>query len=224
MFLIQSMIQQDYQGFFPSVELLKNLPPDGQILASAIVLFSRFGLRSVTMDDVAREMGISKKTLYKYFKNKAELVDKGAELVIDHIREFCESICPNAENPIDELFILDEGMRNFNKMQHQGIQFQLRKYYPETFFKIKEAQRKNFIEVTTLNLQNGKEKGWYRNDFDIHIIANLYYSRVLMIMDENYFPVNDFDWEKLTREALIYHIRGIASKKGLEYLELKYVK
>lgn len=216
------MIQQDFNGFFPSVELIEKLTPEQQILAGAVVLFSRLGLRSVTMDDIARELGISKKTLYKYYKNKAEIVEKGADLVIDHIREFCGSICPNVENPIDELFILDEGMRNFNKMQHQAIQFQLRKYYPETFFKIKEAQRKNFMEVTTQNLEKGIRLGWYRDDFDVQIIANLYYSRVLMIMDEQYFPVNEFDWEKLTREAMLYHIRGIASKKGLEYLETKY--
>lgn len=216
------MIQQDFQGFFPSVELIEKLSPEGQILAGAVVLFSRLGLRSVTMDDIARELGISKKTLYKYYKNKGELVEKGADLVIEHIREFCGSICPNVENPIDELFLLDEGMRNFNKMQHQAIQFQLRKYYPETFFKIKEAQRKNFMEVTAENLLKGIRLGWYRSDFDIQIIANLYYSRVLMIMDEQYFPVNEFEWDKLTREAMIYHIRGIASKKGLEYLESKY--
>lgn len=204
------------------MELIEQLSPEQQILAGAVVLFSRLGLRSVTMDDLARELGISKKTLYKYYRNKADLVDKGAELVIDHIKEFCGQICPKEENPIDELFILDEGMRNFNKIQHQGIQFQLRKYYPNTFFKIKEAQRKNFMEVTTQNLVKGIEQGWYRNDFDVEIIANLYYSRILMIMDEQYFPVSEFDWEKLTREALIYHIRGIASAKGLEYLENKY--
>ncbi|RCX03252.1 TetR family transcriptional regulator [Schleiferia thermophila] len=204
------------------MELIEQLSPEQQILAGAVVLFSRLGLRSVTMDDLARELGISKKTLYKYYRNKADLVDKGAELVIDHIKEFCGQICPKEENPIDELFILDEGMRNFNKMQHQGVQFQLRKYYPNTFFKIKEAQRKNFMEVTTQNLVKGIEQGWYRNDFDVEIIANLHYSRILMIMDEQYFPVSEFDWEKLTREALIYHIRGIASAKGLEYLENKY--
>jgi AcrR family transcriptional regulator len=216
------MIQTDFKGFFPSMELIEQLSPEQQILAGAVVLFSRLGLRSVTMDDLARELGISKKTLYKYYRNKADLVDKGAELVIDHIKEFCGQICPKEENPIDELFILDEGMRNFNKMQHQGVQFQLRKYYPNTFFKIKEAQRKNFMEVTTQNLVKGIEQGWYRNDFDVEIIANLHYSRILMIMDEHYFPVSEFDWEKLTREALIYHIRGIASAKGLEYLENKY--
>lgn len=194
---------------------------DRQILAGAIEVFIKYGLRSVTMDDIARELSISKKTIYKYFSSKAHLIDEAAKFIIMHVESSCTQVSEITDNPIDELLYIDQLMRRFSHLQNHAIEFQLKKYYPETYTFIAEAKQRHFLDVTRHNLLRGIELGLYRKDFDVEIIANLNYARLLMLSDENYFPLNKFDVNELAFQALIYHLRGITTPKGLEYLENK---
>jgi AcrR family transcriptional regulator len=195
-----------------------------QILVGAIEVFIKYGLRSVTMDDVARELAMSKKTIYKYYSSKAHLIDEAAKFIIMHLENSCESITAFTDNPIDELLMIDVMMRKFSHLQHQAIEFQLKKYYPETYKAIAETKQKHFLGLMKNNLERGIRQGLYREDFDVNIIANLNYARLLMLSDENYFPVEQFNINQVAHEALIYHIRGIATHIGLNYLESKITK
>jgi AcrR family transcriptional regulator len=192
-----------------------------QIIEGALAMYLRFGIKSVTMDDVASELGMSKKTIYRFFENKAELVDRVVKHLFGSVVRQLEETSAKHENAIDELFAMDQVVGEAIKKNHPAIMFQLRKYYPDSFAFIMEARRNMILSMTRNNLQKGIQSGLFRGDMDVEIIAQLYYSRVLLIGDENHFLDEDCPVEAFNRENLVYHIRGIASESGIAYLTQK---
>ena len=133
-----------------------------EIILRTLDLFMRYGIRSITMDDVAREMGISKKTIYRYFDNKADLVHKCVTLVHDTIKSRMEEIHRSAKNAIDELFDIDRVVREIMENHNPGVRFQLRKYYPKTHNEVFYGRKKLILKMIAENIENGKRDGLYR--------------------------------------------------------------
>ncbi len=192
-----------------------------EIVGSAFALFNKYGIRSVTMDDVAREMGISKKTIYKHFENKADLVDKCVQSIFEVIKSHVERIHAKTKNAIDELFEIDDVVGTIMANHNPGMQFQLAKYYPETHRFINEGRQKMIRKMIAENIQNGRTQGFYRTDFESNIITYLYCNKVETLPEEDTKLLEQYDMRKMMFESLIYHIRGIATPKGIEYLENK---
>ena len=192
-----------------------------QIVSGALQLYLRYGVKSITMDDIARKLAISKKTIYKYVSNKAELVDRSFHHLFYTIEALMEGISNKEANAIDELFKVDDAVCETMKNHHPAMVFQLKKYYPETWRSIDNLRRQHIISSISKNLKKGIKQGLYRDDFDKEIIALLYYTRAELMADEELFSPEKFDLEHLLKENLIYHIRGIASEKGVSYLENK---
>lgn len=195
-----------------------------EMIMGALSLFDKYGIRSVTMDDVAREMAVSKKTLYKYFENKADLVHKCIMTIFDHIQSCMMDIHSSAQNAIDELFDIDNVIRQILKDHNPGLQFQLHKYYPQTAKAMYEGRRHLINKMISENIDNGKRNGLFRDNVDSEIITHLYCSKVDSIRDDQEDLMRKFHTKKVMRQALEYHIRGIASDKGLKYLEEKLSK
>ncbi len=192
-----------------------------QILECSLEMYFKFGIKSVTMDDVAKELGISKKTIYKYFENKATLVQRVSEHIILRIRGMMETVIKEYDNAIEQLFAMDCAASESMKNQHPALKYQLKKYYPKTHDYAINEQRNLILHITKLNLQKGMATGLYRNDLNLEIIAFLYFSTLLSLSDQETFVNSSHTIEEFSRENLIYHIRGIASSKGLAYLEQK---
>ena len=192
-----------------------------EIILRTLDLFMRYGIRSITMDDVAREMGISKKTIYRYFDNKADLVHKCVTLVHDTIKSRMEEIHQSAKNAIDELFDIDRVVREILENHNPGVRFQLRKYYPKTYNEVFHGRKQLILKMISENIESGKQNGLYREDVVTDIVAHLYCSKVETLPDEEEQLVNKYNMKPIMRQGLVYHIRGIASPKGLEYLEQK---
>ncbi|MDX5324909.1 MAG: TetR/AcrR family transcriptional regulator [Bacteroidota bacterium] len=194
-----------------------------QIVHGVIDMFMRYGIRSVTMDDVARELGVSKKTIYKFFSNKAELVDVSFRMFFSELRNQIVEVSSATENAIDELFLLDQTISDTIKRNHPGIFFQLRKYYPATYQFLFSERQKLVMELTRKNILKGIEQGLYRDDFNVDIISFLYYSKMLM-MHQEVESMEECNVEDIIWENKIYHIRGIATEKGLQHLKNKLNK
>ncbi|MCH8555365.1 MAG: TetR/AcrR family transcriptional regulator [Schleiferiaceae bacterium] len=192
-----------------------------QILECSLNMYFKFGIKSVTMDDVAKELGISKKTIYKYFENKAALVQRVSEHIISRIRGMMETVIQEYDNAIEQLFAMDCAASESMKNQHPALKFQLKKYYPKTHDYAVNEQRNLILHITKINLQKGIATGLYRKDLNLEIIAFLYFSTLLSLSDQETFVNSSHTIEEFSRENLIYHIRGIASSKGLAYLEQK---
>jgi AcrR family transcriptional regulator len=191
-----------------------------KIVEESVQLFLKFGMRSVTMDDVSRELGISKKTLYKYVGNKTELVEQGVKMTFSRILEDMKEIASNTENAIDELFKIDEYFDNMMRTQHPAMMFQLRKYHAETFNWLEGSKIDFILNTTRDNLKRGTAQGYYREGINHDYISYIYLAQAV-VMESEIIPESICESSDFHREHVIYHIRGIGTAKGLEYLQQK---
>ena len=181
----------------------------------------KYGIKSITMDDVAMELGISKKTLYQFVTDKDDLVGK---FIDNEMAVRQEEICKcfgEGFNAIEELFEISIFMNKLVRDQNPATEHDLKKYYPQHFQKTIKARREGIYNYILLNLKKGKKEGLYRKDMNIEIIAKLYLSRTENNQLNELFKVEEFTSLKPFIEVLTYHIRGIATEKGILVLEKK---
>lgn len=193
-----------------------------KIINKAEELFLTLGFKSVTMDDIANEMGISKKTIYTHFKNKTALVRavisslfENITCGIDHIREL-------DKDPIEELYEIKKLVMQQLKNEKTSPQYQLQKYYPEIHDTLKEKHFEKMHECTVQNLKKGVAQGLYRDNLDIEFISRVYFIGAMGVKDEAVFPPEKFTKAQLFENYLEYHLRGIITKEGLKTLN-KYI-
>ena len=180
-----------------------------------------YGIKSITMDDVSRELGVSKKTLYQFVTDKDDLVGKFIDNEIA-IRQ--EEICKcfrTGLNAIDELFEISIFMNKIMRNQNPATEYDLKKYYPEHYQKIVKTRREGIYSYILTNLNNGKKEGLYRDDLNNEIIARLYLSRSESIHVSDLFTIEEYTSHDLFMELIKYHVRGIATQKGISVLEQK---
>jgi hypothetical protein len=192
-----------------------------KILLKVRELYMKYGIKSITMDDVAVELGISKKTLYQYVTDKDDLVGKfiDNEIVLRQ-EEICKCF-KIGYNAIEELFEISIFMNKIMRDQNPATEHDLKKYYPHHYQKIVKTRREGVYNYILLNLKRGKKDGLYRAEMNDEIIAKLYLSRVESIHLNDLFTVDEFTSIKLFIELLTYHVRGIATEKGIIVLEKK---
>jgi hypothetical protein len=194
------------------------------ILLRVRELYLKYGIRSVTMDDISNELGISKKTLYQHFTDKDDLVGKFIDNEISLRKEEICSCFKTGYNAIEELLEISFFMNKLMKGQNPVTDHDLKKYYPHHYQKTIKTRREGIYSYILSNLKKGKKEGLYRAEMDEEIIAKLYISRVESIHLNDLFSVEEFTSTKLFMELLTYHIRGIATPKGIKELEKKIKK
>ena len=173
------------------------------------------------MDDVSRELGISKKTLYQYVKDKTELVEKIVELEIEKYGCFFEELLSKKLNAIEELFEVQRMVARMLREHNPSQDYDLRKYYPELYAKVLKIRRERMYNNILCNLKKGKADGLYRSELNEEIIAKIQLLRVETTFDTEIFTIEEIISTKVFFEIFIYHIRGIANEKGIEVLEQK---
>lgn len=182
-------------------------------------LYYKYGIKSVTMDDVARELGISKKTLYQHFKDKDEVVNKVIEYQIS-IDE-CEIKNYNLKNlnAIDQLLLISTHVAERYKNLNPAVSFDLKKYYPDLWRKIINYKKDHIYFHFIENMKQGIKEGLYLDDLKIDIITKFYVSRIESVIDPDLFSPTEYEFKEVLRTLFKYHIRGIANKTGIDYLE-----
>jgi AcrR family transcriptional regulator len=190
-----------------------------QLFQSTLQLFMRYGVKSVSMDDIAKELGISKKTLYTYITDKEDLVYKTMELFMTEHHTSCMT-CMNADlNPLERLLSLIKHMAVTLGDMNPSLTFDLQKYHGKTWGLLKKYRVNVLYELIRDNLIEGIATDWYRDDFNPNIVAHLYIQLVDNIFDVSIFPINEYQPSTLIREVILYHLNGVASSKGKKYLE-----
>lgn len=193
-----------------------------KILDQVKGLFMQYGIKSLTMDDIARHLGVSKKTLYQSFSDKAELVFQGIQCHMNEESEALEKIHDQSENAIDEMFLMSQHVSGHLQQIHPSILFDMEKYYPKAFAKFEEYKLKIVMSCLARNMEEGITQGLYRDNLNIPIVAGLYVGRMDLFFDQKLFPATKYSPRDVYFEAIRYHIRGIASEKGMEYLKDKF--
>ncbi|MCY7327435.1 MAG: TetR/AcrR family transcriptional regulator [Saprospiraceae bacterium] len=184
-------------------------------------LFMRYGIKGLTMDDVARELGISKKTLYQFVENKDDLVIKVVER---HVLAEKERDCMNqgeAENALQEIFmVIQQSSADFQRMKSNLI-FELQRFHRAAWEKIQEYQQKHLYQIVLDNLHRGIREGLYRPTFQPDIMARLHNASIFLLFDETIFPYAKYSREEILREYLLHYLYGIVSDRGRELLNAK---
>ena len=184
-------------------------------------VFMRCGIKSVNMDDISRQLGISKKTLYKYVADKSDLVKKAIQFHCDTEDRQLKEISEKKLNAIDESFEMMRMVLNMIGDVHPSVLYDLQKYHP-TLMKEMETERHRIIyQSLKENMERGVKEGWYREDIKPDIVASFYVSSVEAIFHKLSFVETEYSFQQLYTELFRMHIRGIASEKGIAYLVQK---
>ena len=190
-----------------------------EILRKATEMFLTLGFKSVTMDDIATEMGISKKTIYQHFDNKPELVEAVAISLFKTISSGIDCICELGKNAIEEIFEIKNFMMKQLKNENTSPIHQLNKYFPKVAENLRSNQFCKMQQCVNSNLTRGKAAGLYREEIEIDFITRIYYVGGAAIKDEDIFPRDQFPIADVVEKYLEYHLRAIATPAGLEVLQ-----
>lgn len=196
-----------------------------RIVDEAARIFWTNGIRSVTMDDIARELGISKKTLYLYVKDKNDLVTK----VLTHTScRFHDHICGiqgQGLNAIDEMYAIAQYIATESAKFHPSLYFDLAKYHPDACRIMDQGKQVEVVDQVAANMEKGMREGLYRDNLNVPLLAKLYVVRFDQAMSvETGRFTEKYSLAEINWELFRYHIRGIASRKGIDYLEKKVTK
>jgi len=189
-----------------------------EILPKVAETFMRFGIRSVTMDDIARQLRISKKTLYQYVSDKKDLVFKCMQFEQEEDKCHIQDILDDKMNAIDEMFAITSKVSDQLQEVHPSIFYDLEKYYPEAWHGFQSFKNEFIYNVILHNIYKGIKEELYREDVKAAVIARVYVQRMEDMWDPDIFPPGEYTFQELYLELMRYHIRGIASQKGIDYL------
>ena len=192
-----------------------------QILDKAFELFTKFGIKSVSMDDLSAELGISKKTLYQTICNKNELIEKIFTAQIKKEKEILEKTTSQSTDAIEELLMVARRKIDILKKLSQSTIFDLKKYHKNTWLSIESLHQKYMLEILIKNLKKGIAQGLYREHINPEIVARIYLGQSLAVMDGRLFPRNFPNFSQVPIQALECHLRGIVSEMGLELFTQK---
>lgn len=201
---------------FPCVHLPTNMREN--ILHKSSELFLTLGFKSVTMDDIANAMGISKKTIYVHFNNKTKLVEAVTFNLFDTICNGIDHICNTASNPIEELYSIKMFVMHHLKNEKASPQYQLKKYYPQIHNQLKIKQFDKMHKSVEDSLAHGVATEVFRNTIDVDFISRMYFTGMTGIKDNMFFPTEHYQMDYLMESYLEYHLRAIVTEKGLEIL------
>lgn len=191
-----------------------------KIINKAKEMFLKLGFKSITMDDIACEMCISKKTIYKYFSNKDVLIEESVEMVHKEIHETIDKIVAQNFNAIEENFEIKRMFKEMFKSAESSPIYQLKKHYPEVYAKALTSQIEVCETCFRNNILKGMNEGLYRENLDVDNYIKFYYTLIFNI-NEN--TASGIEAEELELKALEYHIRAMVTLAGIIELE-KHLK
>lgn len=187
-----------------------------KIISKATELFLKLGFKSVTMDDIAGEMCISKKTIYKYFCNKELLIEESTSMVHKEVHQIIDSIVAKNHNAIEENFEIRKMFKEMFKAGDTSPVYQLKKHYPEIYDTVMSRELNECNSVFKQNIEKGILQGLYRKITPINTYVDFYYTLIFSI---NGNISSEKIANELELEALEYHTRALATPEGIAELE-----
>jgi AcrR family transcriptional regulator len=194
-----------------------------KIIIESASLFRKYGIRSLSMDDISRELGISKKTIYQYVSNKTELIEKILDWVTTN--NICLRSDTNGEaNAIDDLLSFSLTVKEETNESTPAILFDLQKYYPDVFKRFSVKKNELVFDHLKRNMLKGIEEGLYRTDLDVDLVSHLYVKKLTDSQDIEFMNSHNLSFSRVFEVMFDNHIRGISNEKGLAYFESKKKK
>lgn len=187
-----------------------------KIMSKASDLFMKLGFKSVTMDDIAGEMGISKKTIYKFFSNKEILIEEITDLIHSEIHDIIGQIIDQNYNAIEENYQIRKMFKEMFKSADTSPVYQLKKHYPSIFEKVMAKEMNECNSLFKNNIEKGIAQGLYRKEIPVETFVKFYYNLIFSIKEQT---VSEKEGQNLELQILEYHTRAIATSAGIAELE-----
>lgn len=192
-----------------------------RIREKAKELFLRYGIRSVSMDDIANQLGMSKKTIYQYYTDKNELVDAVVEDEVLDMQNDCMKCGENAKDAIEEIFLtVDQLMEQLSSMNPMVL-YDMEKFHIRAFQRFMEHKNKFLLQVIRKNLEWGIKDGLYRPDVDVDVLSKFRLESMMIPFNIDLFPPSRYKLSEVTKAIIEHYVFGVASLKGHKLI-LKY--
>lgn len=195
------------------------MEPKERILEKADELFNRYGIRSVSMDDIAAQLGMSKKTLYQYYADKDELVTGVFTAIMEHNKNGCLESRKMSENALHEVFLSFDRVQEMFANMNPAVLYDMEKYHPGCFKKFKEFLNGFMYQMIKSNIEKGVEEGIYREDIDIDILTRYRIHSIMMSFNPEMFPNNRTHLLHIEQQLLEVFLNGIATAKGQKLIQ-----
>lgn len=198
--------------------MILNMEPQDKILKTSLELFYKFGIKRVTMDDIAKELGMSKKTIYHHFKEKDDLVNTLCDTEMIKHEQIFDELFNESKNPIHEMMLISANMRKM--MQHINPIFflDLQKFHPQALNRFQEFKQNCAFKHIERNINKGIEAGFYRNDIDVEFTAKYRLSQLDMLLFGNYYSFEKISFTKSHELLLDMFVYGICTANGHQLL------
>lgn len=189
-----------------------------KILKGAQELVFRYGIKSITMDDIAKHLGMSKKTIYQHYSDKDELILKLVEFLLGHNTNEMECIVDQSKDPIHEIIETMKMMSSTFSKMNPILFHDMMKYYPESFQKFREFKENRILKMIEHNLKKGQELNLYRKDLNIKILARLRLEQIELAVNFDAFPPDKYNLAEVHVHLLDHFLHGVCTLKGHKIL------
>ena len=198
-----------------------NMEIKERIQQKAHEMFMRFGIRSVSMDDIAVQLGMSKKTLYQYFADKDELVEAVLGDEITQGQQDCTGCFSTSKDAVDEIFLtmehIVEQFRNMNPM----VLYDLQKFHHTSFQKFLKYKNEFLFEVIRKNMERGIKEELFRPEINVDVLSKFRIETMMLAFNMDLFPPRKYNLAEVTREIIEHFLYGLSTLKGHKLI-LKY--
>lgn len=178
------------------------------------MLFFKYGIKHVTMDDIAKELGMSKKTIYQFYKEKDDLVNQLCDIELKQQEIRFVELSDTAKDPIHEIMMISARMREMIQNINPLFFLDLQKFYPTAYQRFQNFKTGCAYKTILINIKRGIELGVYRSDLDPDFVSNYRLMQIDMIMFGNYFPLDKISFSKIHELVLDMFVYGICTIKG----------
>ena len=192
-----------------------------RIVEKAQELFFRFGLKNVTMDDIATKLGMSKKTIYQYYTDKDTLIDAVVQREIDNDVVECAGHLLVSENAVHEVFLALDMMQEMMSTMNPVIFFEMQKYYPSAFKKMNDHKNKFLYKIIKENIERGISEELYRENINVEILTKFRIESIFMAFNTELFPPIKYTLLQIETAMMEHFLHGICSAKGQKQI-IKY--
>lgn len=200
---------------------MNELIPKERIKAAAHELVMQYSVRSVSMDDIASRVGMSKKTLYQYFSDKDELVEAVVEEVLSQNKCKCESYRQEARDAVHEVFLSFDMMAEMFRSMNPSLVYDLQKYHPKAFQKFLKHKNEFICSMVKQNMERGLQEELYRSDLNVEILTRLRVEIMLMPFNPDFLRTLKNSLLEVEQEIILHFLYGLVSLKGYKLI-LKY--
>lgn len=195
------------------------MEPQEKILKSALELFFKNGIKRVTMDDIAKELGMSKKTIYQYYDDKNKIVNQLCQLEVTRHEHRFNEIFQTSENPIHEIMLISESLKQMMQNVNPIFFIDLQKYHTSSFEFIQTFKRDCAYKDIYRNIQQGINDGLYRAELDPHFVTTYRLAQIDNLMFGNIFSFEKISFSRAHELLLDLFIHSICTEKGLQLVE-----